>query len=978
MNKRSMIQTVVAVIFLVLPLSVSAQEAALSGTIVDTQGGVLPGVTVTATNEESGNTFLAVTDGPGTFRMLLRIGTYRVTAELVGFATVTRAGLQLQVGQQATVSLQMAPSDIQETIVVSGEAPLIEVSTSTISGNIDQRQVQELPINGRNWLDLTLLAPGNRSNAGGEAPIPRAQVGFQINMDGQQVTNSIAGSNFGQPRYSRDSIAEFEFVSNRFDATQGRSMGVVVNAVTKSGTNRFAGSFSGYFRDDKLNAKDKVLNRVPVYSNQQLSGTFGGPIRRDRVHFFGNYEREREPQSYVFDGPYPVFNMDLVGTRTQYTGGVKIDTQFTPQTRLSVRLTDYHQYIPGSGGGATTHPSTASTTHRYSPQTWTQLTQVLSNRAVNEIKGGYYGNKNEIAPLVSWNGGPVPSPRTGGAPDAFYAWGGSTRYQMRGYTVGAATNAPQMLEQDTWQLRDNFTISYEAGGRHDVRAGGEYLKHMFHHWWCSTCNGNLDATRFAAPSAEVLAAMFPVWNDASTWNVLPLGPSSIRFRQSVGNDELLTGRSLFAGWLQDDWAMTSRLTLNLGLRYDADIGVEGERIVLLPWMDGQRPHDLDNFAPRLGFAFQLDGQTVLRGGYGRYFTQLENDGAHQPTLNAQHIFPEVLYDGRADFATNPFNGPVPTFAQAQTLVCTPANELATNCLRREISSEIPAPGDHHQISYSHQMSIGVQRQFLSDFAIEANFVFTGGRAEEAVFNQNLTYSAATGDNIPFSNIAARPYPYWGFVNGEYMQGWSNYRALETSLTKRFSHNWQLAANYTFGTLWDSTGDPCQTVRGADQSISCMPIAFELRQDVGGEYSRATTDQRHRAVVNGIWDIGAGFQVSGIYFYGSGQRTAVTCSCPARDTGTGGASRRRDDGTFLARNSFVGDPIHRVDTRFQKRFSLGGTVSVDGILELFNVFNRANYGSYTTNIDSAAYGQPVFNSNVAYGARAAQLGFRLSF
>jgi carboxypeptidase family protein/TonB-dependent receptor-like protein len=977
-NKRSMIQTVVAVILLVLPLSVSAQEAALSGTIVDTQGGVLPGVTVTATNEESGNTFLAVTDGTGTFRMLLRIGTYRVTAELVGFATVTRAGLQLQVGQQATVSLQMAPSDIQETIVVSGEAPLIEVSTSTISGNIDQRQVQELPINGRNWLDLTLLAPGNRSNAGGESPIPRAQVGFQINMDGQQVTNSIAGSNFGQPRYSRDSIAEFEFVSNRFDATQGRSMGVVVNAVTKSGTNRFAGSFSGYFRDDKLNAKDKVLNRVPVYSNQQLSGTFGGPIRRDRVHFFGNYEREREPQSYVFDGPYPMFNMDLVGTRTQYTGGVKIDTQFMPQTRLSVRLTDYHQYIPGSGGGATTHPSTASTTHRYSPQTWTQLTQVLSNRAVNEIKGGYYGNKNEIAPLVSWNGGPVPSPRTGGAPDAFYAWGGSTRYQMRGYTVGAATNAPQMLEQDTWQLRDNFTISYEAGGRHDVRAGGEYLKHMFHHWWCSTCNGNLDATRFAAPSAEVLAAMFPVWNDASTWNVLPLGPNSIRFRQSVGNDELLTGRSLFAGWLQDDWAMTSRLTLNLGLRYDADIGVEGERIVLLPWMDGQRPHDLDNFAPRLGFAFQLDAQTVLRGGYGRYFTQLENDGAHQPTLNAQHIFPEVLYDGRADFATNPFNGPVPTFAQAQTLVCTPANELATNCLRREISSEIPAPGDHHQISYSHQMSIGVQRQFLSDFAIEANFVFTGGRSEEAVFNQNLTYSAATGDNIPFSNIAARPYPYWGFVNGEYMQGWSNYRALETSLTKRFSHNWQLAANYTFGTLWDSTGDPCQTVRGADQSISCVPIAFELRQDVGGEYTRATTDQRHRAVVNGIWDIGAGFQVSGIYFYGSGQRTAVTCSCPARDTGTGGASRRRDDGTFIARNSFVGDPIHRVDTRFQKRFSIGGTVSVDGILELFNVFNRANYGSYTTNIDSAAYGQAVFNSNVAYGARAAQLGFRLSF
>jgi hypothetical protein len=976
-NRRYIYRLMTIVGLLAVPLGARAQEATLSGTVHDTQGGVLPGVTITATNEGSGNTFLSVTDETGTFRMPLRIGGYRLSAELPGFGTVTRTGLQLQVGQQASVTLQLAPATLEETVTVTGEAPLIDVVSSTVSGNIDQRQVQDLPLNGRNWLDLTLLAPGNRSNAGGESPIPRAQVGFQINMDGQQVTNSIAGSNFGQPRYSRDAIAEFEFVSNRFDATQGRSMGVVVNAVTKSGTNRPAGTFSGYFRDDSLNARDKVLGRVPAYSNRQLSGTFGGPLRRDRVHFFANYEWEREPQSYVFDGPYPMFDMDLVGTRKQYTGGVKVDTQFTPNTRLSVRATKYHQLIPGSGGGATTHPSSSTRVDRYSPQSWVQLTQVLSNRSVNEIKGGYYGNENDIKAVVSWAGGPMPVARIDGPPAAFYT-AGSTRYQMRGYTVGAPTNAPQMLEQDTWQIRDDFSFSYDAGGRHDLRVGGEFLRHMFHHWWCSTCNGNLDATRLPAPGTEVLAAMFPVWDDASTWNVTPLSASSIRYRQSVGNDELFTRRSLYSAWVQDDWALTPRLMLNVGLRYDADIGVEGERIELLPWMDGRRPHDLDNFAPRLGLTFKLDDRTVVRGGYGRYYTQLENDGAHQPTLNAQHIFPEVLYDGRADFAANPFNGPLPTFADAQAMVCTPANALATGCLRREINSEIPAPGGHHQISYSHQTSIGVQRQLRGDIAVEANFVYTGGRAEEAVFNQNLTYDPLTGDNVPFSNLAARPYRYWGFVNGEYMQGWSNYRALETSLTKRFAQGWQLAGNYTYGTLWDSTGDPCQTVRGADESITCVPIAFVLRQDVGGEYTRGTTDQRHRAVVNGIWDIGAGFQVSGLYFYGSGQRTAVTCSCPARDTGTGGASRRRDDGTFIERNSFVGDPIHRVDTRLQKRFALGGQRSIDGMLEVFNLFDRGNYGSYTTNIDSAAYGQPVYNSNVAYGSRAVQLGFRFSF
>jgi hypothetical protein len=327
---------------------------------------------------------------------------------------------------------------------------------------------------------------------------------------------------------------------------------------------------------------------------------------------------------------------------------------------------------------------------------------------------------------------------------------------------------------------------------------------------------------------------------------------------------------------------------------------------------------------------------------------------------------------------NPFNGPMPTFAQAQAMVCAPANQLATTCVRREISSEIPTPGNHHQISYSHQASIGIQRQFLTDFAVESNFVYTGGRAEEAVFNQNLTYDPATGDNIPFSNIAARPFPYWGFVNGEYMQGWSNYRALETSFTKRFSHRWQMAGNYTFGSLWDSTGDPCQTVRGADETISCVPITFKLRQDVGGEYTHGTTDQRHRAVIDGIWDIGFGVQASGLYFYGSGQRTAVTCSCTARDTGTSTASRRRDDGSFVPRNSFVGQPLHRVDTRVQKRFAIGGHRTLDGMVEVFNVFNRGNYGSYTTNVDNAAYGQPTFNSNVAYGPRAAQVGFRLSF
>jgi hypothetical protein len=212
-----------------------------------------------------------------------------------------------------------------------------------------------------------------------------------------------------------------------------------------------------------------------------------------------------------------------------------------------------------------------------------------------------------------------------------------------------------------------------------------------------------------------------------------------------------------------------------------------------------------------------------------------------------------------------------------------------------------------------------------------------------------------------------------------MQGWSNWHALVTSVTKRFSNGWQLAGNYTFGAVKDSQGPPCQTVRAPDDSAECTKITFALRPDVAGEYTYAATDQRHRAVVNGIWDVGMGLQLSGLYFYGSGMRTAVSCgSCQVRDTGQTAGTRRRDDGSVIERNSFVGTALHRVDMRIQQRIRLGGRRSIDGIFEVFNLFDYANYGSFTTDVDSLLYRQPVYNPDVAYGSRSVQLGFRFAF
>ena len=968
-----------AVVALVaFPLVARAQDATLTGTVRDNTGGVLPGVTVTATHEAAGNTFVGVTDQNGAYRIALRAGIYRLTAELSGFSTVVRPGVELLLGREVALNLDMTVSGVQETVTVTGEAPLIEVTSSTVSGNIDPRQMSELPVNGRNWMDLSVLAPGSRSNAASEVPQDR-QGFFQVNLDGQQITQLICCSQ-QQPRYSRDAIAEFELITNRFDATQGRSQGMVVNAITKSGTNTAAGTFSGYFRDDSLNAKDHIQQRVLPYSDQQLSATFGGPIRRDRVHFFGNYEYEREPRTVTFNSPYPSFNIDLPGTRTQHTGGVRGDAQFTPQSHLTLRYSKYYQLIPREAtGGAALHPSTSRSTRRESDQIWLTQAWVLNDRSLNQLKGGFSNFHWALTTDPKWQGGafPVDKGMGGTAPTILF----------NGYSIGTQpSNAPQDILERIWSIRDDFTFSYTAAGRHDLKTGAEYLN-WYGDWlhWCNRCAGVYVTN--SRPPANV-ESLFPVWNDVSTWNLAPLSPLVLRYEESFGDHSMTRRRNVFAFWLQDDWAATSRLTLNLGVRHDLDLGVLGENIEFRPWLSGNRPYDVNNIAPRLGFAFQLNDLTVLRGGYGLFYTQLESDAAHQSELWSRTTIPQILNNGRPDFAVNPFNGPKPTYEQVLANACDKTSN-APGCFRRSITIEIPGPSEPgmqtlHEVGFSHQASIGMQRQIGTVMAVEANYVYTGGRLEEVARNMNLSYNAATGANNPFSNRALLPFPDWGTVLGEFMVGRSNYHGLETSVTKRMSNRWQANASYSFSGFYSSPGEPVFVEPDGRGGIMWSPLAFRVMPDLGDDYALAPTDQRHRATFNGIWEAGYGVQLSGLYFFGSGQRFNSIWGGDLRllgttaDQGGWGAGRLRPDGTIVPRAALVGDPIHRIDMRIQKRFRFGGRVTADGMAEVFNIFDHANYGSYVTQQSNARFGQPSFNANVAYQPRIVQLGFRLAF
>jgi hypothetical protein len=952
------------------PYAVHAQDAVISGVVTDSTGGILPGVTITASHEASGNTFEAVTDQQGAFRLAVRPGVFRVVTELAGFTTVTRAGVELLVGQQAVINLQMSPSGVTESVTVTAEAPLIDTSSSSLSGNIDPRQMAEIPVNGRDWQDLAMMAPGMRANnvddgrpsAGGGAAASNRR-DFQLNMDGQQVTQMIAIGSGGSPLYSKDAIAEFQVVASRFDATQGRSSGIQLNAIGKSGTNQPSGTVSAYFRNERLNAADFIAGEVLPYSEQQVSTTFGGPIRRDRVHIFGNYEYQRNPDSFNFSTPYPSFNITLPATRSVHIAGARLDVQLSPQTRLMLRGDYGHENRPVNEPDTGLHPAGTTGFERHNESVFTTLTQVLSNNMLNEIKGGFNQFDFYDDSVVSWPDHPQSvNGFTNGAPQLSFI----------GFTIGQTCgNCPQHFNQNIWSVRDDLTYSFTARGRHDVKLGGELMFMKFISQNCRQCNGIYDMQGGAAPAN--LEELIPVWNDISTWNLAALSPITRVYRLSVGTLPTYVDRYTWAGWLQDDWAVTSRLTLNLGVRYDLSTRIFGNEISFPPdgmWTQGRfleagRPNDTNNIAPRIGFAYRLTDRTVVRGGYGEYFTDPSVNINARMRSWQQLVGIEVNNDGRPNFAADPFNGPIPTVDQARARLCSVRH--VPGCLRWDVPNGIADPDA--QSPSSRQGSVGVQRQLHSMVAVEADYVYVAGRHEYYAHNFNINYDPATGANLPFTVFANRPYPEFGRLGMERMAAWTTYHALQAALTKRFSHRWQASLSYTLGAYWDGVPEPMSGFNAV--------VDFPVAPDLGYDYSLSAGDQRHRAVVNGIWEVGRGFQLSGLYFYGSGMRFSNNYGGDRRNSGGQAGGRLRPDGTLVERNSFVGQPLHRVDLRAQQRIP-GIRPRIDLALEVFNLFNHENYGAYTTAESNARYGLPNSHPNVVYRARMVQLGFRTAF
>ena len=602
----------------------------------------------------------------------------------------------------------------------------------------------------------------------------------------------ITGTNqSAQPRFSRDIIAEFEFLSSRFDATQGRSSGLQVNAVTKSGSNLYAGTMSGYFRDDRFNAADPVANRVLDYKDSQFSSTFGGPLRKDRLHFFANYEYEKEPLTFLYNTPYPSFNMDRSSDHTEEKAALKLDAQFSPRTRLMVRWNASWSVAP-QGGGSTSTPSTMVGYTYDTAQTLATLTHVFNDNIVNEVRAGntYYLGDQMLTYLNNPNARVVPN--TG------------PQIQLQGFNIGGIDQTLDRQMQNVYSVRDDLTFSFLKGGRHTLKVGAEYLHQLITDRRCVRCEGLLEATNGPIPAN--IEALFPDQFDVTTYRLNELAPITLRWRQSIGDGHASEiPRHTSAAWIQDDWSLNSRLTLNLGLRYDVELNAFANDMVMLPWLTGDQPNDLNNLGPRAGFTFLQNERTVLRGGYGIYFGTVQNN--HFGKYYEQTIPFAVPNDGRPDFPSNPHNGPDPTYQQLLANVCTPA--LRPGCIRREAPTGGAVFGPNFKMPYAHQFSIGMQRQLGTSIAVEADYVYQGMRDHPRDLPVNISYNPATGANYPFADISRRPYPEWGYVSLTVNGHRSNRHALQTAITKRFSNRWQAAGTYTLSVMRDA--DPAPVV-----------------------------------------------------------------------------------------------------------------------------------------------------------------------
>ena len=903
---------------LLLAVGTFAQTARVGGKITDQQGGVLPGVTVAITNVATGLSSEVVTNAAGSYLFpSLDPGEYRLTVTMPGFANYVREGIILAIGQGITMDAQLQVEGVTETVTVTGESPMISTRESKVGGVVDTEQIQNVPINTRDVQQLALLVPGaKRANNFDPTKSRVPAIAFSTNgsgrgvlymLDGGDNTDDAVGGIVQQ--VSMDSVQEFEVVTSRIKAEYARSSGGAITMVTKSGTNQFRGSAFEFFRDKSMNAETEPeqlagQGKAP-YRRHQFGATLGGPIVKDKAFFFVTYERVQEDSNSILaidEAAAALYDPAFIDShggfgaieqpfrRNYFTA--KYTQQFNPNNRLDVRyafednIRDGDQVGQGSLAGSTQSRDRDAFQSNDLGSILGRVQTLVGTSALNE----FVFQASDFVNIIQSNlqtDFHTPATPTLNYPSAFF---------------GQNNNTPQKTFQRKYQFRDTFSYSLDT---HDLKFGGEILKASpFGFDLPFASNGSFYYANDGDPTDQAIAF--------SQFDIIP--PLEIPY-------------TVYGFFAQDDWRVNDSLTLNLGLRYDVEVGVlsnvpYGTNGILLatdprsPYagMGTQLEDDKNNWAPRIGFAWDVgaQGKTVVRGGYGIFFekvvanatlfTLIDAVGIRGVSIESPSFSPENLPPFEDLFAIAGF--PLPF---DDTIV----------------------PG--FQLPKSKQFSIGVSHQFSPTLAFDADYIRANG--SERGRNANINERTVRG-----SNASRLFYPeHQGRLLVEESRGVDTYDGLQLSLRKRFTNNIQFTVNYT---LADLRGNAESGFGSTAECYNCQGDERDI-----GPYAN---DTRHNFITGGIFALPADFQFSALVQAESARpRTAYSSTDLTGDGMTGSYCgcdyTEGPNGESPGRGSFRGDPTITFDIRLAKFFRFGDDKNLQVAFETFNLFNRVNKG-----------------------------------
>ncbi|MCU1226434.1 MAG: hypothetical protein JWQ42_4527 [Edaphobacter sp.] len=968
----------------VLPgLSQGGNQGVVEGFVTDASGAAITAATATLSDAAKGTLLTSETDKAGRFIFpVVPSGIYTLKIEQQGFATSEAKNVIVTVGAKISLTVQLTVASANQQVDVNTEIPVVDTARTTVAETVNARAVAELPVNGRNFLDFTLLTPGVvRDVRGGDLSFGGQRGTLNsLTIDGTDNNNTFFGQSLGRSgsgrapyQFSQDAVQEFQVNTSSYAPEFGRAGGAVINVVTKSGTNQFHGTVFEFFRDRGLNANDEVYSQQlaffqkglrstapfkPAYHYNQFGGNVGGPIIKDKLFFFFDYDGQRNNVGIPVSLSLPVAttaaqtaaNQYLLARSGTYLTGFnqdvylgKVDWRINASNNVSVRYNGQRFKGTNLENSGTTSAAEHTGSSNVNTDTYAgEWNAILSPRLTNTLRVSY---QTDDEPGLANSQNPEAQVRNGGATLL---------------TVGRNNFSPRQTKATRQQYADN--VSFVLGA-HTMKFGADFLKDTILNYFPGNFSG-----AYVFDSTENFGRSLlgqPLLASAA-------GSSSLQLTEAyagAGTSGPTThpDNLQLAGFAQDDWHVSRRLDVTFGVRWDRQSfhqpGVQNPLALATGFNTAVAPVDDLNFGPRIGFAFQpyANSGTVIRGGAGIFYgntpsillgTASSNNGINLQTFTFQPTAARPFFPGNISYPNNTCGAP------QDTPRCAPPSGFSA------VKSNIYAFSSKYHQPEVIQYNMQVQQQLTKDSSFTLGYLGVRGLRLTRTRDNNFTTEtpasiAIQGTNtvLNYQLISSAPST---LVNPNFNRVFlfedsahSTYHGLTAQLDQRFASGLQFSVAYTFSKVIDDAPDATAVVLGSDDAkLNYDPLRPRIDLAPGND------DVRNRFVASTVWDldtyarglhgivrqVAGGWQVSAIGTAQSGQPYSATLNSALN--GSQNTASQRVPGT--SRNQYRLPNFYSLDPRITKIIGAGDRVNLKLIAEAFNILNHSNVTGVFTN------------------------------